>query len=60
MLFGMMRMPEPASLLLIDIGALRWDVGPAGASADVGKRGGLHGQWDWWWWEGGCSWGMIL
>lgn len=47
-LFGMMGKPEPASLLLIDIGALRWDVGPAGASVDVGKEGGPT-------WAGGLS-----
>lgn len=40
MLFVMMRKPEPASLLLIDIGAPRWDVGPAGAMVDMGRRGG--------------------
>lgn len=48
-LFGTVRKLEPASLLLIDIGALQWDVGPAGASADeIGgwRRGGLHGQGD--------------
>lgn len=42
-LFGTVRKLEPASLLLIDIRALQWDVGPAGASADEigGGRGGV-------------------
>lgn len=41
LLFGTVRKLEPASLLLIDIGALQWDVGPAGASADeIGGGGG--------------------
>lgn len=40
-LFGTVRKLEPASLLLIDIRALQWDVGPAGASADeIGGGGG--------------------
>ena len=57
-LFGMMGKPEPASLLLIDIGALRWDVGPAGASVEVGKEGGAYmGRGIV---SGGSSWGMIL
>lgn len=43
MLFGMMRKPGPASLLLIDIGALQWDVRPAGASVEMGKKQG--GTW---------------
>lgn len=46
-LFGTVRKLEPASLLLIDIGALQWDVGPAGASADeIGgwRRGGYMGK----------------
>lgn len=46
-LFGTVRKLEPASLLLIDIGALQWDVGPAGASADeIGgwRRGGYMGR----------------